>query len=67
MAEKGISATTLSERMSPTNNRLIYNLMRGKDITGKYVELASDYFDENWPSRAPWPINQPRCPPRKVR
>jgi hypothetical protein len=61
MAATDIAATTLSERMSPTNNRLIYNLVRGKDITGKNVELASDFFDQNWPEDVPWPLDEARC------
>jgi hypothetical protein len=50
MVETGMAETTLSERMSSTNNRIVYGLIRGKDLTGKYVELASDWFDANWPA-----------------
>jgi hypothetical protein len=60
VAETGIAETTLSERISPTNNRLIYNLVRGKDLRGKYVELASDWFDENWPAGVRRLLDKPR-------
>jgi hypothetical protein len=60
MIEKGTAATTLSEWMSPTNNRLIYNLVRGKDITGRYVEAASDWFDKNWPAGVRRLLDKPR-------
>jgi hypothetical protein len=58
--ETGTAETALSERISPTNNRLIYNLVRGKDLRGKCVELASDWFDENWPTGVRRLLDKPR-------
>jgi hypothetical protein len=66
MAATGTAATTLSRRISPTHNRIITNLMLGLDITGKYVELTSDFFDENWPAGVAWPLDKPRCPQRNA-
>jgi hypothetical protein len=62
MQATGITDTALSERISPTNNRLIMRLRAGQGITAPSAELATDWFLDNWLPKIPWPEDVPRRP-----
>ena len=55
-----IKPTALSVRISPTNNRLISQLLAGATIGAPNAELATDWFIGNWLPNIPWPEDVPR-------
>jgi hypothetical protein len=62
MQATGIPATTLGERISPTNNRLILRLLAGENIFASNAALATDWFLDNWLPKIAWPEDVPRRP-----
>jgi hypothetical protein len=58
--------TTLGERISAGNNRLILQIIDGKSVGAPSAALATDYFIANWPVGLEWPADVP-WPPGKPR
>jgi hypothetical protein len=60
----GIGASTLSRKITgaPNNHegsqKLVPRLLAGKSCRAESLELASNWFQENWPSDVPWPLEQ---------
>jgi len=38
-----------------SNNVIIGRLLAGHKVSGPNLEVLSDWFDEHWPKRVPWP------------
>jgi hypothetical protein len=52
--------TTLGDRISPGNNRLILQIIAGKSVGAPSAALATDYFIMNWPADTEWPADVPK-------
>ncbi len=60
----GISARVLSLKITQSSGvgvsqyseKLIGRMLDGKSCRAESLELASDWFRENWPERVPWPL-----------
>jgi hypothetical protein len=65
--ETGISASKLSRRIVPSNNRLIGRLLSDQGIWAENAELVSDWFVDNWLPKIPWPAEVPRPNGSRVR
>lgn len=72
MAAKKIAAKPLSQEISPTNNAIIRQLLRGEGLNLSTAELAADYFDKHadaswWPPDVPLPAAVAKPRPLRAR
>ncbi len=47
---------TRSSGVTTYSQKLIARLLDGKSCRAESLELASNWFRENWPEKVPWPL-----------
>jgi len=61
-----IAESTLSKKMTRANgslhgnDKLVSRLFLGRSCLMTHGEMASDWFDDNWPRGTPWPAGVSR-------
>ncbi len=47
---------TRSDGVTTYSQKLIARLLDGKSCRAESLELASNWFQEHWPEKVPWPL-----------
>ena len=62
LSATGISVSRLGHAVAD-NSKLFVRILRGDDCLSRSAELASRWFEKNWPLHVGWPENLPPPPP----
>ena len=66
LAWSGESAASLGARVVD-NRKWFKRLLTGHDVLASNAEIASDWFDQEWPGACPWPAGVPDGRSRQAR